>query len=146
MFAPPTFPDDLNLADYFLFDRLGEGLGDKDAILFGERRYTYAEVAARTRALAGFFASAGVCREERVLIVLHDTPAFAWAFFATLHHGAVVAMGNPEAPAADLAYLIEYTRATVLITIPRVAAAIQPALATARLKARDPLPRGRHRR
>jgi benzoate-CoA ligase family protein len=70
-----------------------------------------------------------------VLIVLHDTPAYAWAFFATLHHGAVVAMGNPEAPPADLAYLVEYTRATAVITIPRVAAAVKDALAAARLKA-----------
>src|SRR5271156_5108221 len=128
MSAPPTFPDDFNLADYFLFDRLAEGLGEKSAILFGERRFTYAEVAERTRALAGFLASAGVAREERVLIVLHDTPAFAWAFFAALHLGAVVAMGNPEAPAADLAYLVEYTRASVVVTMPRVAAAIHPAL------------------
>ncbi len=135
MEAPPTFPDDFNLADYFLFDRLAEGLGGKDAILFGERRYTYADVAERARALAGFLAAAGVDREERVLIVLHDTPAFAWAFFATLHHGAVVAMGNPEAPAADLAYLVAYTRASAVITIPRVAAAIRPALAAAGLKA-----------
>src|SRR4051794_29909781 len=138
MAAPPTFPDDFNLADYFLFDRLAEGLGDRTAILFGERRYTYAEVAERTRALASFFAAAGnggVPRESRVLIVMHDTPAFAWAFFATLYHGAVVAMGNPEAPAADLAYLVEYTRATAVITIPRVAAAIRPALAAAGLEA-----------
>ncbi len=135
MAAPPTFPDDFNLADYFLFDRLAEGLGDKVAILFGERRYTYAEVAERTSALAGFFAAAGVAREERVLIVLPDTPAFAWAFFATLHHGAVVAMGNPEAPAADLAYLVEYTRASAVITLPRVAASIRPALAAAGLRA-----------
>src|SRR5689334_18029087 len=60
MFAAPTFPEDFNLADYFLFDRLAEGLGGKDAIRFGERRYTYADVAERTRALAGFFAAAGV--------------------------------------------------------------------------------------
>jgi benzoate-CoA ligase family protein len=133
--TPPTFPDHLNLADYFLFDRLAEGLGDKPAILFGDRRYTYAEVAERTRALQGFFAAAGVRREERVLTILHDTPAFAWAFFATLHHGAVVAMGNPEAPAADLAYLVEYTRASVVITIPRVAAAIAATLAAADLRA-----------
>jgi benzoate-CoA ligase family protein len=131
----PTFPDDFNLADYYLFDRLAEGLGDRKAILFGERAYTYADVAERTRALQGFFAGAGVGREERVLIVMHDTPAFAWAFFATLHHGAVVAMGNPEAPAGDLAYLVGYTRATVVITIPRVAAAIRDALAEAKLKA-----------
>ncbi|MFT3767408.1 MAG: benzoate-CoA ligase family protein [Minicystis sp.] len=131
----PTFPDDFNLADYYLFERLNEGLGDVRAILFGDRAYTYADVAERTRALQGFFAGAAVGREERVLIVLHDTPAFAWAFFATLHHGAVVAMGNPEAPAGDLAYLVEYTRATVVVTIPRVAASIAPTLAAAKLKA-----------
>jgi len=133
--TPPTFPDDFNLADYYLFDRLAEGLGDRRAILFGDRVYTYADVAERARALQGFFAGAGVGREERVLIVMHDTPAFAWAFFATLHHGAVVAMGNPEAPAADLAYLVGYTRATVVVTIPRVAAAVREALAEAKLKA-----------
>ena len=64
--------------------------------------------------------------EERVLILSHDTPAFVWAFFATLHHGAVVAMGNPEAPPADLAYLVQYTRATAVITIPRVARSMRP--------------------
>jgi benzoate-CoA ligase family protein len=131
----PSFPDDFNLAAYYLFARLDEGLGERPAVLFGERVYTYAEVAERTRALQGFFTAADVRREERVLIVLHDTPAFAWSFFATLHHGAVVTMGNPEAPAADLAYLVEYTRATVVITIPRVAASIADALAAAGLRA-----------
>ncbi|MEO7327712.1 MAG: AMP-binding protein, partial [Minicystis sp.] len=131
----PTFPDDFNLADYFLFERLNEGLGDKVALLFGDRRETYAEVAAHVRALRAFFADRQVRREERVLIVLHDTPAFAWAFFATLHHGAVVTMGNPEVPAQDLAYLVEYTRATVVITNPRAAASILPTLAAADLRA-----------
>jgi benzoate-CoA ligase family protein len=131
----PTFGDAWNLADYFLFDRLAEGLADKSAILFGDRRYTYGDTAERVRALAAFFGSRGVGREERVLIVLPDTPAFAWAFFATLRAGAVVAMGNPEAPSADLAYLLGYTRATVVITIPRVAAAIADALHGASPKA-----------
>lgn len=130
-----SFPDDFNLADYFLFDRLGEGLADKRAVLFGDRAYSYAEIAERVRALQGFLAAAGVRREERVLIVLHDTPAFAWAFFATLHHGAVVAMGNPDAPAADLAYLVEYTRASAVLTSPRVAASIRDTLAAAGLAA-----------
>jgi benzoate-CoA ligase family protein len=130
-----AFPEELNLANYFLFDRLDEGLGDKVAVLFGEQKQTYAEVADRVRALRGFFASCGVRREERVLIALHDTPAFVHAFFATLHHGAVVAMGNPDAPPDDLAYLVEYTRASVVVTNPRAAAAIRPALAAAGLRA-----------
>ncbi|WP_437337252.1 benzoate-CoA ligase family protein [Sorangium sp. So ce394] len=129
--SAPTFPEEFNLADYYLFDRLREGLGDKVALLFGDQRHTYADVAEQVRRLRGHLAVEDVAREQRVLIVLHDSPAFVWAFFAALHHGAVVAMGNPEAPAADLAYLVEYTRAAAVVTIPRVAEAIQGALAAA---------------
>jgi benzoate-CoA ligase family protein len=133
--TPPTFPEDFNLARYFLLDRLEEGLGDKAAVLFGGRSYTYAEVARDSERLQRFLAAAGVRREERVLTILHDTPAFAWSFFATLLNGSVVAMGNPDAPIADLAYLVEYTRATAVVTIPRVAAALRSELAAADLRA-----------
>ena len=37
MTMTPTFPDDFNLADYFLFDRVREGRGDKVALRFGDR-------------------------------------------------------------------------------------------------------------
>ncbi len=121
--------DALNLADYFLFDRLAEGLGGTAALWFGDRNYTYDEVAARTRALAAHLIAAGVRREERVLTVLADTPAFAWSFFATLRAGAVVAMGNPAAPGDDLAYLVRYTRAAAIVTTPAVAQALAGALA-----------------
>ncbi|WP_437959243.1 AMP-binding protein [Sorangium sp. So ce119] len=131
---PPTFPEDFNLADYYLFDRLREGLGDKVALLFGDQRHTYADVADKVRTLRAHLALEDVAAEQRVLIVLHDSPAFVWAFFAALSHGAVVAMGNPEAPAADLAYLVEYTRAAAVVTIPRVAESITDALAAADLR------------
>lgn len=117
-----------NLADYFLFDRITEGLGTETALLFGERRQTYAEVADDTRALAAHLLAVGLRPEERVLIALPDTPAFAAAFFATLRAGAVVTMGNPHAPADDLAYLVRYTRARVVITTPEVAQAVRDAL------------------
>jgi benzoate-CoA ligase family protein len=119
-----TFPDEFNLADYYLFDRLDEGVGDKVAIRYGDLSYTYRDVADRTRALADYLQSVGVAREERVYIVLPDVPAFAWAFFATLAHGAVVAMGNPAAPPEDLAYVLDYTRAAALITVPGVVDAL----------------------
>ncbi|XXY47344.1 benzoate-CoA ligase family protein [Sorangium sp. So ce269] len=130
----PTFPDEFNLADYYLFDRLREGLGDKVALLFGDQRHTYADVAEKVRRLRAHLAVEDVAPEQRVLILLHDSPAFVWAFFAALNHGAVVAMGNPEAPAADLAYLVEYTRAAAVVTIPRVAESITGALAAADLR------------
>jgi benzoate-CoA ligase family protein len=86
-------------------------------------------VADRARALARWLVDAGVQQEQRVYLVLPDTPAFAWAIFGTLAAGAVVAMGSPAAPPADLAAVIDYIRPAVVITTPAVADAIAPRLA-----------------
>ena len=123
-----SFSEEFNLADYFLFERIGEGLGHDIALRYGETALTYAEVCARTEQLAGALQQIGVRPEERVLIVLPDTPPFVWSIFATLKIGAVLTMGNPEAPPADLAYLVEYTRASVVITLPRVRDALADVL------------------
>ncbi len=127
--ARPVFADDEHLASYYLLRRLDEGLGDKVAILYGARRYTYAEVADRARRFAELLLRAAIRRGERVLLVLPDTPPFAWAFFGTLLRGAVVAMGNPEAPSSNIEYLVRYTRATAIVTVPKVADRLELAAA-----------------
>jgi benzoate-CoA ligase family protein len=117
----PVFPDAFNLADYYLFDRLSEGLGDKTAIRFGAQTFSYRAVCEKALAFAAALADADVRRGERVLVVLTDIPPFAWAFFGVLARGAVIAMGNPHASADQIAYLVAYTRATAVVTVPRVA-------------------------
>ncbi len=119
-----AFPDTFNLVDYFLMDRLAEGKGDRLALRFGERSHTYDEVAKKSLAFMNALFAAGVRRGERVLIVIHDMPPFAWAIMGTFARGAVVAMGNPEAPIDNIRYLVEYTRATALVTHPHIADAI----------------------
>jgi benzoate-CoA ligase family protein len=116
------FPDDFSLADYFLFDRVTEGRGDRIALRFGERSWTYADVADRSRALARALVAGGLAVEQRVYIVLPDTPAFAWSIFGTLAAGGVVTMGNPIVPISDLRYVIDYVRASVVIATPAIAA------------------------
>ncbi len=127
----PAAPDRFNLADYFLFERLVEGLGSKDAVRFGARAFTYGQVAQRARAFAGLLQDEGIRRGERVLLVLPDVATFTWVFFGVLARGAVVAMANPDATPASIAHLIDYTRATAIVTVPRVAAALAPHLAKA---------------
>jgi len=123
-----TFPDDFNLADYFLFDREREGMGQRTAIRFGDRAWTYRDVADRSRALARFLVAAGVRPEQRVYVVLPDVPPFAWSIFGILAAGGVLTMGNPVAPIDDLAYVVDYVRAAALITTPEVAAQLAPRL------------------
>lgn len=119
-----SFPETLNLADYFLFDRLADGMGERIALRFGDRTWTYNDVAEKSRALARYLVDAGLRPEQRVFIVLPDLPPFAWAIFGTLAAGGVVTMGNPIAPTEDLRYTLEYVRATVLVTVPLVAEAL----------------------
>lgn len=127
--SQPTFADEFNLADYFLHDRVKEGRGDRVAMRFGERSYTYRETSERAHAFASSLRANGARQEQRVLIILPDLPPFAWALMGTLEAGCVLAMGNPDAPAKDLAYLVEYTRAAAVVAVPRVIEAIAPALA-----------------
>lgn len=131
----PEIPQRFNLADYFLYDRLEEGMGGLPAILWGDTSYTYAETVERSRALAAFLGVKGLKREERVLIILPDTPAFAWGIFACLEAGGVLAMGNPNAPVESLSYLVSYTRASVVITLPEVARSLESELSAAGLRA-----------
>jgi benzoate-CoA ligase family protein len=123
----PRFPETLNMADYFLFDRIREGKGKRTAIRWGSTEICYQEVADRSAKLAEALSEHGVRRGERVLICLPDSPLFAYAIFATLMRGAVVAMANPDVPSKQLEYLVEYTRATAVITIPSVALALRAA-------------------
>jgi len=96
------FPEDLNLADYFLFDRQRDGVGRKVAIQFGDRTWTYDQVIERTRALARFFVDSGLRPEQRVYIVLPDVPPFAWSIFATFAAGGVLTMGNQKSVSLSL--------------------------------------------
>jgi benzoate-CoA ligase family protein len=121
------FDESLNLFDYYLGDRIVEGSGSRTAIHWGERQYSYAEVHARSLALAAILAKHGVRRGERVIIALPDSPHWAWSIFGVFAAGAVVCMANPDAPPDQLAYLIEYTRATAVITLPNIAEALDAA-------------------
>ena len=93
-----------------------EGLGGRPALRTDRGVVTYDGV----RTLAGRFgtllAEAGLEPEERVMIALPDGPEFVGAFFGALKLGGVVVMVNPGLPAADVAQLLEYTRARVVVT------------------------------
>jgi benzoate-CoA ligase len=58
----------------------------------------------------------GVAREQRVLLVLGDTPAFPVAFFGAIRIGAVPVPINPLYKASDYRFFLEDSYARVVIT------------------------------
>ena len=115
------FSDTANMADYFLFARLREGSGDHAAILWGKESYSYARIANLTLRMSTLLKASGIRRGERVVLALPDGPMYAVALFGVLAHGGVVAMANPDAPVSQIEYVLSYTRATAIVTIPSVA-------------------------
>ncbi len=130
--ALPQFPERFNMAHWFLDARVEEGLGDRPAILHAGGEWTYRETQRQSNRFANALSGAGLEMEQRVLIVLPDMPEFAAAFFGTLKAGGVVTMANPLLPTEDYDYLLEYTRAKVLVTHESVLERIGPAIERAR--------------
>ena len=120
------------MAHWFLDARLEEGLGDKPAVMWRDVVWSYRDVQRKSNQVANALVAAGLEMEQRVLIVLPDVPEFASAFFGTLKAGGVVTMANPLLPTEDYEYLLEYTRAKVVLTHESVMERMGPALSRAR--------------
>jgi benzoate-CoA ligase family protein len=112
---PIDFPEQFNMADYFLYHNLEEGRENKVCLYFQDQTYTYGDAARMSNRVGNALREAGVAMEDRVLIVLPDCPEFVWAWFGAARIGAVITMVNPLLPAADYRYYLEYTRARAAI-------------------------------
>src|SRR5215217_6464008 len=59
------------------------------AIKFGKREITYGELRAETLKMARVISSLRASRDDRIAILLHDSPEFIEAFIATCSLGAI---------------------------------------------------------
>jgi benzoate-CoA ligase family protein len=93
---------------------LEAGRGEKTAIWFGDEQITFRHIFSRVCAMGRALQALGVEREERVLLVLGDTPAFPTAFFGAMRIGAVPVPVNPLY--RDYRFFLEDSHARVVIT------------------------------
>src|SRR4029077_6065332 len=78
------FPDDFNMADYFVFSNIDAGRGEKTAIYFEGHEISYGEVAENVMRTARNLVADGLLPEQRVLVCMQDRPEFAYAWFGAL--------------------------------------------------------------
>jgi benzoate-CoA ligase len=142
--AMVELPDRYNLVDHFVDRHLREHRGDKTAIisaqfahdglgapgaLSGDRRLTYSDIAVEVNRVGNALRKLGLQEEQRVLIVLPDTPEFACAYFGTMKIGAVAVPTSTALRAGDYAYFLEESRARVAIVHSALFGEFGPALA-----------------
>jgi long-chain acyl-CoA synthetase len=93
---------------------------DKIALIAGERRVTYRQLAAQARLLARQLRARGVARGDRVVVMLDNSPETAVAIFAVLQAGAVFSVVNPGTKLEKLAYILNNCSAKALLTEQRL--------------------------
>src|ERR1041384_6198511 len=127
---PIDFPDQFNMANYFLDDRIAEGLSEKVAVYCGDKQYTYCQVQGMANRIGNALLHLGVEMEDRVLIVLPDSIEFVATWFGIAKIGAVVTMVNTVLPSGDYEYYLDYTRAKVAVVHADVMERFAPAAST----------------
>lgn len=88
---------------------------EKVALVYKQYRVTYAELNARSNALANTLVANGVQRGDRVVIFSDNSVETVVAFWATLKASAVASIVNPLTKADKLSYLLNDCRPTALI-------------------------------
>ncbi|HLM56823.1 MAG TPA: amino acid adenylation domain-containing protein, partial [Pyrinomonadaceae bacterium] len=99
-----------------LFERQAERTPERVAVVFQERRLTFAELNARANQLARHLHALGVGAESFVAVCMERSPEMAVALLGTLKAGAAYVPLDPEYPAERLAFILKDTRAAALLT------------------------------
>jgi benzoate-CoA ligase len=113
-------PERLNAAAVFVDVHVREGRGAKPAILCGDRTVTYRDLYEGVNRFGNALRELGVRMEERVGILLPDTPEWAFAFFGAMKIGAVAVPMNTILLPKDYEYLLGDSRARVLVVAPEL--------------------------
>jgi benzoate-CoA ligase family protein len=111
-------PERLNAANVFVDDNVSAGRGAKAAILCGDETVTYQQLAGNVNRLGNALKALGVGMEERVAIIMPDDPECVYAFFGVMKIGAVSIPTNTILMSKDYEYLLNDSRARVLIVHP----------------------------
>jgi len=118
-----NLPEIFNAATHFVDRHIGEGRGANIAIECGDERVTYQQLLERVnRSGSALRDHLGVRREERVALLLLDTPDFTSSFFGAIKIGAVPVPINTLWKTAEYRYVFNDSRARVLI----ISAALLP--------------------
>jgi fatty-acyl-CoA synthase len=101
---------------------------NKPAIVYGDRSWTYPEVAERVNRLASALRSAGVEKGDRVAALLPNIPPMLEAHFGVPLAGGVLVAINTRLKGDEIAYILDHSGAKVLIVDTELAATIEPVL------------------
>src|SRR3954447_25242361 len=83
-FMELKLPDIYNATTTFVDENIKQGRGGKVAIYYQDQKITYQEVFEKVNRTGNAFKDLGIEIENRVLVILPDSPEFAYSFFGAI--------------------------------------------------------------
>jgi len=120
-----TSDDVFNAAVYFIDRHIDEGRGNAIAIECEDRRVSYASLSEQVNRTGSALRGLGIRPEERILLLMLDSPEMVFAFFGAIKIGAVPIPTNTLWTSSDYEFLLRDSRAAVVV----VSAALYPRIA-----------------
>ena len=108
-------PTIFNVATHFVDRHIHEGRGGRIAYECGDERVSYQQLFERVNRAGNALKKLGVRQEERVGLLLRDTPEFPYCFFGGIKIGAVPIPINTLLKPGEYEYILNDSRARVLI-------------------------------
>ena len=122
----PDLPERLNAAVALVDDHLAEDRGPRPAILSGPQSVSYQQLHEAVNRFGNVLYELGVRMEERIALLLPDSPPCAYAFFGAMKIGAVAVPMNTMLSAREYEYMLSDSRARVLVVHAALLDRIEP--------------------
>src|SRR5271155_2300599 len=110
-----AIPRDYNFAADILKRNLDAGRAGRTAFIDHRGQYSYGDLAERVERFGHVLRALGIRREERILICLLDTVDWPTAFLGAIKAGVVAVPVNTLMTEDDYAFMLEDSRARVLV-------------------------------
>lgn len=110
-----VIPENVNLATYYLEDNLLMGRADKVAVYCGDDRYTFNDMVTLTNRVGNVLKDFGVGFEDRVMMILQDSPEWLAGWFAAMKIGGVASHAYTYLIPSDYEYFFNYVKPKVVI-------------------------------
>lgn len=110
------------LTPLLFLERSAHVYAQRPAVVYGSRRFTYAEFGDRVRRLATALQRAGIARGDRVAFLAPNVPALLEAHFGVALAGAVLVAINTRLNADEIGYILNHSGARLFFVDAELAA------------------------
>ncbi|MBW1786048.1 MAG: long-chain-fatty-acid--CoA ligase [Deltaproteobacteria bacterium] len=116
------------LSPQAFLERSARVFGDREAVVYGERRYSYAEMYRRVNRFASALRRAAIGKDDRVAFLTPNVPAFLEAHYAVPLSGGVLVPINIRLSPREVDFILDHSEPEIIFVDPEFTSLVEASL------------------